>query len=57
MKNGIPSEDYYRLLEWKDENLTEWKYFSTHNGVERLCDCTKEQLLTLLNNYVKRNLF
>jgi hypothetical protein len=26
LKNGIPSDAYYLLLEWKDENLEEFQY-------------------------------
>jgi hypothetical protein len=50
MKNGIPSKDYYTLLEWKDENMSEWLYLSSHvYGVERMCDMTTEQLIHLKN--------
>jgi len=54
MKNGIPSEQYYALLEWKDENMSEWIYFANHNGIERLCDCTVDQLNILVANHIKR---
>ena len=26
LKNGIPSEAYYQLLEWKDSNLEEFQF-------------------------------
>lgn len=26
MKNGIPADAYYKLLEWKDENLEEFQF-------------------------------
>ena len=45
MKNGIPTEKYYKLLEWKDENLEVWAHKSTHvYGVERLCDMSPKML-------------
>ena len=25
MKNGIPTDNYYELLEWKDNNLDKWE--------------------------------
>jgi hypothetical protein len=55
MKNGIPYKQYYALLEWKDEHFDEWLYYSSHNGVERLCECTVEQLNQLISNYLKQN--
>lgn len=27
LKNGIPEEIYYRLLEWKDANHDDWEEF------------------------------
>ena len=41
MKNGIPSEKYYLLLEWKDDNMEE--YISI-KGKRRLCDLTTYEL-------------
>ena len=48
MKNGIKAEYYYQLLEWKDENMSEWLYISSPvYGVERLCDMTTKNLKDL----------
>ena len=41
MKNGIPSEKYYFLLEWKDENMQE---FIDMYGGRRMCDLTTYEL-------------
>jgi len=44
MKSGIPSEHYYKLLEWKDENMNEFhKRFSDR----RMCDLTTAELEAL----------
>jgi hypothetical protein len=55
MKNGISSKDYYKLLEWKDENMSEWLYLSSNvYGVERMCEMTTKQL-NHLKNMIKKN--
>jgi len=41
MKNGIPSEKYYFLLEWKDANMQE---FIDMYGERRMCDLTSYEL-------------
>jgi len=41
MIHGIPSEKYYFLLEWKDENIEE---FMDMHGGRRLCDFTTYEL-------------
>ena len=41
MKNGIPDEKYYFLLDWKDQNMDE--YISI-KGNQRLCDLTTYEL-------------
>lgn len=41
MKNGIPSEKYYFLLEWKDNNMED---FIAMYGERRMCDLTPYEL-------------
>ncbi len=41
MKNGIPSEKYYFLLEWKDANMQE---FIDMYRERRMCDLTTYEL-------------
>jgi hypothetical protein len=41
MKNGIPSEKYYFLLEWKDTNMHE---FIDMYDERRMCDLTTYEL-------------
>lgn len=41
MKNGIPSEKYYFLLEWKDDNMEE---FIAMYDERRMCDLTRYEL-------------
>lgn len=41
MKNGIPSEKYYFLLEWKDANMEE---FISIKGEVSLCDLSTYEL-------------
>lgn len=41
MKNGIPSEKYYFLLEWKDANMQE---FIDMYGERRMCNLTTYEL-------------
>ncbi len=41
MKNGIPSEKYYFLLEWKDSNMEE---YLSMKGSRRLCDFSAYEL-------------
>ena len=41
MKNGIPSEKYYFLLEWKDSNMGE---FIDMFNERRLCDLSTYEL-------------
>jgi hypothetical protein len=41
MKNGIPSEKYYFLLEWKDNNMED---FINMYGERRLHDLTTYEL-------------
>ena len=48
MKNGIPSEKYYFLLEWKDANMQE---FIDMYGERRMCDLT---YLRIKSNYTKQ---
>lgn len=54
MKNGIPDNIYYELLEWKDKNLltfdafTEFiSYLNDKKKVYSLNDLTVEELKTL----------
>ena len=44
MKNGIPSEKYYFLLEWKDSNMEE---FIEITGGRRICELTTFELYAL----------
>jgi hypothetical protein len=41
MKNGILTEKYYFLLEWKDANMQE---FIDMYGERRMCDLTTYEL-------------
>jgi len=41
MKNGIPSDKYYFLLEWKDANMDE---FIAMKGERRMHDLTTYEL-------------
>jgi len=41
MINGIPSEKYYFLLEWKDDNMQE---FIDMYGERRMCNLTTYEL-------------
>ena len=41
MKNGITSEKYYFLLEWKDANMEE---YLAMKGDKSLCDLTTYEL-------------
>ena len=51
MVKGIAPKTYYALLEWKDVNMTEWMYKSTHvYGVERMCDMSLEALKHLADS-------
>lgn len=51
MKNGIPSQHYYELLEWKDENMRE---FIERYDNRRMCDLTTEELKELYE-YINQN--
>tara|TARA_R110000868_G_C10677290_1_gene747193 strand:+ start:573 stop:746 length:174 start_codon:yes stop_codon:yes gene_type:complete len=56
MINGVESEIYYALLVWKDENMADWFYKSTHvYGVERLCDMSTDQLIHLSKQILQNN--
>lgn len=41
MKNGIPAEKYYFLLEWKDANMEE---YINMKGERRMCDLSTYEL-------------
>lgn len=41
MKNGIPADKYYFLLEWKDDNMEEYLRIK---GERRLCDFSPYEL-------------
>ena len=41
MKNGIPSEKYYFLLEWKDANIED--FVDMYNN-RRICELTAYEL-------------
>jgi hypothetical protein len=41
MKNGIPSEKYYFLLEWKDNNMNE---YISMKGEVKLCELSAYEL-------------
>lgn len=41
MKNGITSDKYYFLLEWKDSNM---KDFIAKYGERRMCDLSTHEL-------------
>jgi len=49
MKNGIPDDAYYLLLEWKDENLKE---FQSRFGEVSLNDLSYGQLQRLYQEIV-----
>lgn len=49
MKNGIPQEMYYQLLDWKDCHLNEWKI---REGSMRMCDFNSTELLALYDELV-----
>jgi hypothetical protein len=49
MKNGIPSEAYYQLLEWKDANLPE---FQSYFGEVSLDSLTYSQLQRLYQRVI-----
>ena len=51
MKNGIPSQHYYELLEWKDENMKE--FIERYNN-RRMCELTTDELKELYL-YIKEN--
>ena len=44
LKNGIPSETYYWLLDWKDKNLSQ---FQQWYGKKSLNDLTVPELFDL----------
>jgi len=46
MINGITSENYYFLLEWKDKNMDD--FVSMYGGLTRLCELTTYELNKLL---------
>jgi hypothetical protein len=52
MKNGIPSEHFYKLLEWKDANMDE---FLIRYNYRRLRDLTTEELKELYNEVILKN--
>jgi hypothetical protein len=52
LKNGIPSDAYYLLLEWKDENL---ELFQSHFGKVSLNSLDYSQLQRLYQEYILKN--
>lgn len=46
MKNGIPADNYYKLLEWKDSNLKKFRRWYDNKSLN---DLTTEQLKELWN--------
>lgn len=53
MKYGIPSWQYYNLLEWKDTNMDE---FIKRFDARRMCDLSVEELQTLYKDLNKLGL-
>jgi len=49
MKNGIPSQNYYELLEWKDTHMDE--FLMLYPG-KRLTDLTVIELIALYNTVI-----
>ncbi len=41
----VPDRVYYYLLEWNERD--EWETIWSRYGLRRLCDCTKEQVMSL----------
>ena len=50
-KNGIDPLKYYELLEWKDNNLSE--FWNLYERGTRLCDLSTEQLQSLYKHITK----
>jgi hypothetical protein len=46
LKNGIPSEEYYELLDWKDKNLEEFQKLFPGKALN---DLTQLELIMLYN--------
>ena len=53
MKNGIPSQHYYLLLEWKDVNMNE---FIERFDNRRMCDLSTEELKALYKEIYDTNI-
>lgn len=53
MKNGIPIEKYYFLLEWKDDNMEE--FLNIYNK-RRLCELSSTELIDLYDS-IKNDAF
>ena len=52
LKNGIPSQLYYKLLEWKDQNLERFKQLHPNKGLN---DLSPNELIAL-HEYIKSTL-
>lgn len=51
MKNGIPTQHYYELLEWKDNNMSE--FIALFNN-RRMCDLTPKELKELYSSKIAK---
>ena len=51
LKNGVPSNIYYAILEWKDSNLKEWQEIK---GELRVCDLSPIDLWQFYKGVVKK---
>ena len=52
LKNGIPTENYYELLDWKDKNLQE--YNNSEFGGRALNDLGVIELIKLYNYIINK---
>ena len=46
LKNGIPAEQYYELLDWKDKNLKEFQQLFPNKALN---DLSQLELIMLYN--------
>ena len=52
LKNGIPAEQYYELLDWKDQNLKEFQQLFPNKALN---DLTQLELIMLYNRALLDN--
>ena len=52
MKNGIPSEQYYEMLDWKDKNMVEFNKLFPN---KTLNDLSQLELIMLYNRVLIEN--